>query len=528
MTQQEEIMESGHKFGMEGVEHVTGRAEAYCECERERIALVNEPRIQELRAYGSHLAQREALLADRLRHAAPPGDVPRRRRKSRFYWVAGIVLAIAAFCFSVIGLAPYGLGWTGYLYCLGIAIVTPFAVEEFLDAWRSERLGKSLVTAVFLAAVVGGAVLAEIRGDLLARETQQPNAAVVIEGSNPAPAPPEDTFYKSTRDMLRIMMILFAFAIDLGAGVAIHRALGLGAVSEEDPEALLRELGDVRQQLGVVVAEITALTNSPAVFVSRFWRDFYRTMLTQTSQKAITKRLRVLILLPVLWSARACAEDRWNLTAALDLSISEGVKSMNQKTPFERNVDGVARLLAAVPSGSKITVIGITRDSIRDPTPILRAELGSDDGYFGERLAAGRAELERVWRARAARLAPVERGTDILGALQIAHELFSSEPGRGGRKVLVIFSDMRNATPTLNLEAPHLETVDSMLKKLERRAEIADLTGVTVYVVGANGGGKNIRDWQMIKEFWIGYFERAGARCSGYSTLITIPALAPL
>jgi hypothetical protein len=528
MPHQEEIIESGHNFGMEGVEHVTGRAEAYCECERERLALVNEPRIQELNAYGSHLAQRETMLVERLRHAAPPGDVPRRLRKSRFYWIMGIALAVAAFCFSVIGLAPYRLGWTGYLYCLGVAVVTPFAVEEFLKVFRSERLGKIVATAVFLAAVVGGGVLAEIRGDLLARETEQSSASVRIEDGNPnpVPAPPEETFYKSTRDLLRIMMILFAFAIDLGAGVAIHHALALGEVTDEDPDMLLRQLGEVRQQLGAVVAEITALTNGPAVFVSRFWRDFYRAMLTQTSQKAITKRLRVLILLPVLWSARACAEDRWNLTAALDLSISEGVKSMNQKTPFERNVDGVARLLASVPSGSRVTVIGITSDSIRDPTPILRAELAADDGYFGERLAAGRAELERVWRARAARLAPSARGTDILGALQLVHELFSSEPGRGGRNVLVIFSDMRNATPTLNLETPHLEDVNSMLKKLERHAEIADLTGVTVYVVGANGGGKNIRDWQAIKEFWIAYFGRAGARCGGYSTLITLPTLA--
>jgi hypothetical protein len=66
-----------------------------------------------------------------------------------------------------------------------------------------------------------------------------------------------------------------------------------------------------------------------------------------------------------------------------------------------------------------------------------------------------------------------------------------------------------------------------MMKMLAQRAGIADLTGVTVYVLGANGGGKNIRDWQTIKGFWIAYFGRAGARCAGYSTLITLPALAP-
>lgn len=79
----------------------------------------------------------------------------------------------------------------------------------------------------------------------------------------------------------------------------------------------------------------------------------------------------------------------------------------------------------------------------------------------------------------------------------------------------------------LNLEAPHLESADTMLKTFARHAEIADLTGLTVHVLGANGGGKNICDWQAIKGFWIACCGKAGARCRGYSTLITLPAFAP-
>ncbi len=528
MNHPEEPIECGHDFGMEGVEHVTSRAEAYCAAECERQVLVNESPLEELNALGYHLTQREAMLVERLRHAAPPGDVPRRLRKSRFYWTVGITLSIAAFGMTVIGLRPYRLGWVSYLFCLGIAMAIAFAVAEFLNSPLGERLGKWVVTAVFLAAVVGGAVLAEIRGDLLARQTEQVTAPVQIEDSdpNPAPAVPEDTFYKSTRDLLRLMMILFAFAIDIGAGIAVHRALALGEVTDEDPDVLMQQLGDVRQQIGVVRAEIVALANGPNAFVQRFWRDFYRAMLTQTVQKAIAKGLGVLIVSSILWSARAAAQDHPNIVTALDLSISEGVKGADGKSPFARNVDGVARLLASVPSGARVTVIGITADSIRDPTPLLRAELAADDGYFGERLAAARAELVRAWRARAARLTPSARGTDIIGALQLAQELFQSPPGQGSRNVLLVYSDMRNATPMLNLEAAHLDSPDTMLTTLTRRAAIADLMGVTVYVVGANGGGKDLRDWQTIKDFWMAYFRKAGAQCAGYSTLITLPALA--
>ncbi len=526
MTNQEETYDSGRNLGLEGVEHTAGRAEVYCDCERERITLMNEPRIRELRALGGHLAEREAALRDRLRHAAPPGDVRHRRRRAGYYWTTGVALAFAAFCFSLIGLAPYRLGWAAYLYCLGIAIITPFAVEEFLDAWQSDRLGRAIVTAVFLAALVGGALLAEIRGDLLARQTEQTNAAVVIEGDNPAAPEQKDTFYESTRDLLRLMMVLFAIALDLGAGVAVHRALVLGAVSGEDAEALLRELGNVRQQLGVVVAEISELTNAPAVFVARFWRDFYRAMLTQTVRKALTKGLSVVILASALWSARAFAAEHHNVVvAALDLSASEAVTGMDHKTPFERNVDGIAQLLASVPAGSSVTVIGITQDSIANPSPILRADLAADPGYFGERLAAAHRELVRAWRGRAAHLAPSAPRTDIIGALYLAGELFRKDP-KTSRNTLVVFSDMRNATPTLNLEAPHLASVDSLLKTLERHAGVTDLAGVTVYVVGANGGKRDIRDWQTVKEFWIAYFEKAGARRGGWATFVTLPDLA--
>src|ERR1035438_8198811 len=48
----------------------------------------------------------------------------------------------------------------------------------------------------------------------------------------------------------------------------------------------------------------------------------------------------------------------------------------------------------------------------------------------------------------------------------------------------------------------------------------------TVYVAGANGGGNDIRRWKAVKDFWIGYFERAGARLGGYSILSTAPFLA--
>ena len=82
------------------------------------------------------------------------------------------------------------------------------------------------------------------------------------------------------------------------------------------------------------------------------------------------------------------------------------VKGHDSKAEFEKNVKGVSSILAALPAGAKVTVIGITDDSFATPYIILSAELTGDEGYFKERLANGRVALMHAWQERSARLAP--------------------------------------------------------------------------------------------------------------------------
>jgi hypothetical protein len=518
VNHEQEIVDLGSRFGNEAAEHIAKRAEAYCEYERERIELSNQPRIMELHFEGKHLATRERELPERLQRTAPPLALPSRRRRARYYWAVGIILTLAAFFFSLIAFRPYRLGWIGILYCAGIAIITPVAVEEFLEAWKSEGAFKLIVTAVFCAAILGGALLAAIRGDLLAEEVDQSHQAVVIE-NGPAPSTPEpqNTFYESTRHSLRWLMLLFALAIDLGAGIAVHRARTLGANSGEDYEVIFKELQEVRQRLGEVVYEIAGLTNAPAAFVARFWRDFYRAMLTQTVRSALTKLLMVPLCLALAISVRSQPQARLNFVVEIDLSASEAAKGPDGKTSFSRDVDGVAHLLASIPAGASMTVIGITANSFAQPYILLRADVTDDPGYFGERLTSARNQLVRAWQRRAAALTPTARGTDVLGGLFTASELFRAGSA-GARNELFLFSDMRHVTRELNLEAPGILHVDALMAVARARSLIANLNGVTVYVLGANAREKqSMGEWNALKQFWSAYFAKAGANLPEYS-----------
>jgi hypothetical protein len=183
----------------------------------------------------------------------------------------------------------------------------------------------------------------------------------------------------------------------------------LGASSGEDFENLSKQLTDIEERLAAVVFQITALNNAPGIFVARFWRDFYRAMLTQAVRQAATKLLGVALCLLLFGGGRAFGQQQLNLVIAVDLTASEAVKDHDGQSQFNKNVQGVTRLLASVPASTKVTVIGITENSFAQPYILLSATISDDQGYFGERLTAARQQLIDVWQKRSAQLEPSAR-----------------------------------------------------------------------------------------------------------------------
>lgn len=519
MPSKEQNLDPGGKIATLAVDHVAHDAECYCDQECERILLESEPRINELIVEGHALQERESAVKARMDALPPPTDPRKRKLLACYYAGMGLMLALTAYGLTVIGFEPFRLGRVGKIISLGVAFVTPFAVHEFLETWKSRATLKMVVIAVFIAALFGGGLLAAIRGKLLARMAEDDKPAVVIEGETGAAAPEKPSFYESTGGSLEILMLFLAIAIDLGSGIALHRACAEWNAIDGEYEKLSAELAALRGRLAEIWREITALKNAPAVFAAKFWRDFYGAALTQTVRKAAAKGVAAALIAFALASDRASAAGHTVAVMALDTSVSEGVKGDDGRTPFDRNVDAIAKTLAASPPDSHIAIIGITKDSMADPYPLLNADIGPDEGYFGERLAAARKALVRAWRARAAKLASTAKGTDIVGALGVASDIFRKEP-KGSRMVLAIFSDMRNATKALNLEM--IPKGKGGARAVPAPGFLVALHGVTVYVVGANSGTRDIRDRDAVKQFWMRYFEQAGARCADYSA-ISVP-----
>ena len=92
----------GEHLGIESVETAVAKVEAYCEYERQRIALTNQPKILALQYEGSLLQDEERDLIERLRRAPPPTDLRSRRRRASYYWGITTILAIAGFVFALV------------------------------------------------------------------------------------------------------------------------------------------------------------------------------------------------------------------------------------------------------------------------------------------------------------------------------------------------------------------------------------------------------------------------------------------
>ncbi len=106
--------------------------------------------------------------------------------------------------------------------------------------------------------------------------------------------------------------------------------------------------------------------------------------------------------------------------------------------------------------------------------------------------------------------------TDIMSSIILASNIFKRYPG--ARHILVIFSDMIEDSESYNFEAVKLtdQKIKEIIGKEKNRGMIAELSGVRVYVTGAQA--RSLEMYNSIKKFWTEYFKESGAELVEYSS----------
>jgi hypothetical protein len=121
-------------------------------------------------------------------------------------------------------------------------------------------------------------------------------------------------------------------------------------------------------------------------------------------------------------------------------------------------------------------------------------------------------------------LKPQFAHTDILGAILIASQVFAQTPP-GRKKVLIFFSDMRQATHVVNLETAAAVSQYSAATLVRLQGLTPNLRSVRVYALGVDANGVSSDYWRHLRDIWVDYFQRTGAVVDSYSALRTIPEL---
>lgn len=511
----------GTKLGSEGVEHIVELAGNYVECERRRIESSRRADIVECKARLCFLQERETSLKERIRQMPPPGDVRTRRRRFIYYASVAAVLTFAGFFFALLAFDPFRFGWKSYLYCLAIAVVAPFAVDKFLDLWKSERVLRALAAITLVAALASLVLLALIRGEILLQQLQAMDSVVVSGLENATSQHNPANFYTQTLGWLRLTMALLAIAMEIGAGLALHDAWRYGSNLDDDSGQLQRQLEAVQREMTVCVRRIADLESLSEQFVYGFWADFFRAVLEGTTRHAVTKGIATLALLVMLCPAVRAADPGVNLVVALDLSRSLQVTNPAGKSEHHQNLAAVESLLSTLPAGARVTIIGITDQSLTRPYILMSAQVAADPGYFNERLAAARKQLVQAWATISKDMRPTYEHTDIFGALLLANRLFDETPTM--RKVLVVLSDSRHEGLGINLEKPESINSAEVMTQVERAGLIADLKGVEVHVVGTVAPGKTAPYWRSLRDFWRLYFRKTGTTLASFSVTRDLP-----
>ncbi len=466
------------------------------------------------------LLKEERELEKQLKDAPLPERITGTDLRTQFSWGVAILLTLAGFAFSLIAFTPFRLGGIQYLYCAGIAILVPFVLEKLLTVWSDRKLMKSLVLLAALASIASVMLLAVIRGGVLGHELTASNSSVVIDDA-PGEETPQSDFYTSMLPLLRLVMMLLALAMELAAGLALHDAMPREDAPATDWETPRNRLEIVRRRLVAIAEEVVALKNEPEVVANRFWRNFHRTITKHLFYGAMSKL--VLLAVMILGGLHASAEEHTTIIIALDLTQSVARAGPDSATDFQKNVQGVARLLREAPISSRIVILGITGKSFREPYVLLSARVADDPGFFGERLRDARNALIREWKRRSRNLAPRFPYTDIMGAMHLATQIFDESP-QTSRKMLIIFSDMRHHTPDLDLESGEVVS-GSLLRKQSQEAPPAVLQGIEVYALGVNGAGKSAAYWESLQRFWTEYVHHAGAVLVRYTPLRDMPQI---
>jgi len=470
--------------------------ELRAELER-KIELEEEPRIREDQVDGRKSQDEVARIdswLNRIR-AKPEWVLEHAKVRARIGLVLFFFLAFSSFALLLVTFDPYDIGIKAHFAAAGLIVATALLMDGFLVSLYARKwILVSLSGVALLSLLIAHVQLGIVRGQLFRTLGTA-----------------SESFYQTTSRLLTIALPMLALGVELAAGLTFFRVVEW--LYSPEVRAHRRKQREIRNMIARD-RDINMRRNRPKIIGAEFaiWAK-QATGNKLSGEKKWAIALPIIIILAILLSlvaGRAFGEELGkNTVIIVDLTKSVG------QDECMKNAKAVEACLNAAGPGEKIAVLAITDRSFGKPVILLRGRTGTKPGYFKEKLKEERQSIINEWREKAKELKPAFLNSDVIGAIAIA-QIFLEE-GSGQEKRLLIFSDMRQATQELDLESPQELNASALLSDVVKRGMIPPLKNVDVFVLGVLTNNKSPSYWAALKDFWKGYFEKAGARLKKYS-----------
>lgn len=480
-------------------------------------------RVQDDQVRGWMAQQEEERLRGLLEHAMPLEVLLNARKFGFFFLFLAAFLTAGSYFLTVLVFEPFQVGPVKTnAIALGATLTLITATELFFRAYKHTWWMVFSVASSVLTIALGYSVfLALVRAGLFASLVQLAAPVITVEGA--ATATGSHPFYDQALQLLKIALPMLTLALEMVAGTALH--VGLELTFPHDLR-IYRAWYRARDEVARIHADQAYQPARPDIFEEKATEGGLRGEQIHVHPEravaiAIPIVLALLMLLALLVTNAGAAESPLknvdSFILLLDMSKSQGVIGGDGASEFEKNRLAAETLLHRFAGpGVTITVLGITSDSFGRSRRLLHATVDRDPGYFGERLAAAQKALASEWRVRTAHIVPDQPQSDIVGALALVGQLLLTEPNR--RTVLVMMSDMRQASRGLNLERPDRIDVPRSIAQAKQLGLIHALPGLPVYVLGVHGANKSLSYFDDLRRFWEAFFTEARAQLRAFTT----------
>lgn len=174
---------------------------------------------------------------------------------------------------------------------------------------------------------------------------------------------------------------------------------------------------------------------------------------------------------------------------------------------------GVVRVLDSLKVGDEGQIMLITERTFSKPENVIRFKMPTSAGYFPEEIKRKKAEIMKEFRQRIQNIQRGRAATSIIDGMFMFAKILSEQEAK--RRILVIFSDMRQCLPDFN-EDTIISKGDMILSQLKGDGLIPPMKGIEVYCMGVSTRDLTLLAYRRLGQFWLNYFSIAGTSLKCY------------